>query len=276
MADAIGMSPRTWNVTRLCAIRWSPGSRTCAPNSPTSATTRWRSGRTISSCGGHGSGCFTRKFCSNLFHKTAKTPRADEKIRKQCRAIPACFTLFLWSSLLPLAFLASWRLIPSPHQFFQRLDDTWHGGLGIFLRFIFQGDVAAEIRLAQDLGQPLQIGVLLFHPCALDLGLDLTDHGVRRQFFQIRIGVGGVEVTRVEVDAEPVMLDGLHQHQHLIECRRDAAVFLQGQIDAVLASMVARLLDGLDTAGAGLFLRVAAGRVAGKDADGLAAQPRGV
>jgi len=74
-----------------------------------------------------------------------------------------------------------------------------------------------------------------------------------------------VEIARVEVDAEPVVLDSLDEGQDLFGGAGDAAVVLQRQIDAILARVVARLLDLLDAAGAGLLLAVSLGEVAGED-----------
>src|SRR5207245_8061804 len=81
-----------------------------------------------------------------------------------------------------------------------------------------------------------------------------------------------MEVPRVPVNAEPLMLYRAHYVEHLIDGIDNAAVIFQGEIDTVLAGMIASLLDGLDAACAGLLFRIAFVHAAGKDADGVAAQ----
>src|SRR5262249_30798177 len=77
-------------------------------------------------------------------------------------------------------------------------------------------------------------------------------------------------------DAEPVALDGADDGEHLLRRRGDAAVILEGKIDAELAGVLAAFLDRLDAALAGALLNVAPLHRAGEDAHRLAAQARSV
>src|SRR5438045_3952684 len=61
----------------------------------------------------------------------------------------------------------------SGDELLQRGDGTRHRRLGVFLRLVLQGDVAAVVRLAQDVDQLLEVGVLGRLAGPLDLRLQL-------------------------------------------------------------------------------------------------------
>ena len=83
-----------------------------------------------------------------------------------------------------------------------------------------------------------------------------------------------MEITRVEVDAEPVRLDLANDRQQLIGCRHDAAVILERQEDPAAGGVFTRAMDRVDTPAARVLLGRALLQIAGEDADGRRVQFR--
>ena len=109
----------------------------------------------------------------------------------------------------------------------------------------------------------------------MNLRLELGDHGIRSDPGQVAVWIFRLEISGIEIDAEPGALDRLDEAENLLGRRGNAAVILKGQEDAVFAGVFAGFLDRGDRLFV-LFLILAFLDGAGENTDCLAAKPRSV
>ncbi|MEY2726128.1 MAG: hypothetical protein RLZZ458_1995 [Planctomycetota bacterium] len=111
-------------------------------------------------------------------------------------------------------------------------EEAWDGFVGRLGFFVFQSNKAAVAGIAKDVDDAGQVSRLFFS-ADCDRGLDLGIYGPGGNHLEVAIGVVGLEVSAVEVDAEPVgRFDTFDDFEHLGRGGGDAAVIFECEEDA--------------------------------------------
>lgn len=157
-------------------------------------------------------------------------------------------------------------------EFFQGAGD---GGVGIFGGFVFEDEVALVIGVAEDFDEAREVGGLFLRAFGLEFGFELDVDGVGSAAGEVAVGIVGVEIGGIEVDAEPGALDGFDDVEEGVGFRDDAAMVFEAEHDAVFAGVGAAFFKGFNA----ILLRDVEGLafgVAGEDADVRDAHEGGV
>ena len=90
---------------------------------------------------------------------------------------------------------------------FHLLEVAGYGDFGLFTAFVFEGDVAAVVGLAQDRENAGEVHGA-FAAVVVDFGLDLAIDRLGRDLGDFGVAVA-LEVAGVEIDAEPRRRNGV-------------------------------------------------------------------
>jgi len=138
---------------------------------------------------------------------------------------------------------------------------------GVGFDFVFEGEPALVVGFAEDVEEAGDVGFGGVAFVGFHFHLELDVDGVGGDFFEVGVGVGGVEVAAVEVDASPGAIGGLDHFDEVLGFSDDAAVVFEAEEDAFFGGVVEAFLVGGGAVGDGFFDADVLGHGTGEDAD---------
>ncbi len=138
---------------------------------------------------------------------------------------------------------------------------------GVGFDFVFEGEPALVVGFVEDVEEAGDVGFGGFAFVGFHFHLELDVDGVGGDFFEVGVGVGGVEVAAVEVDAGPRAVGGLDHFDEVLGFGDDAAVVFEAEEDAFLSCVVEALLVSGCAVSDGFFDADVLGGGAGENAD---------
>ena len=119
------------------------------------------------------------------------------------------------------------------------------GFVGFAFLFVFEGDVAAVVGVAEDLEDAIEVGGVFAAAFFGDFGLDLDGNGLGGEFGDVFVGVV-VPVAGIEVDAEPFVVDGVEHGQDVVGGFDEVSVVLDGEEHGACSRVIADFLESFD------------------------------
>ena len=178
-------------------------------------------------------------------------------------APPLASVLRKLSGLAAFKLLGAWCF--SGQQGFECGDVAGNCLPCILCGLIFQHDVSLVMGVFQNAHEPRQIRGLLGLPSGCDLDFQLHIDCERGALDQIPIGIFGVEVAGIQIDADPWTVDGLHDFEQWIRFGNNAPVVFDAKEHAPGGGVIAADLQAFNAAIDSFFPGTLFWGVSGKD-----------
>jgi len=173
---------------------------------------------------------------------------------------------------LSVGIIADGSVLNNSRQLFEHPGNRFER---IFGRFVLEHEIALVICVTQDLDDAFEVGGFFLFTLGLNFGLELHVHGIGCAESEIAIGIVGMKIRSVEIDADPGALDRFDDVEQGGGFSDDATVIFDAEENTALTGVGAAFFKRGDAIFPGDFVGLAF-EVAGENANVRNAHERGV